>query len=55
MSLREALHNLEKDSVLQQALGNDFTSYYIQIKNEEWRQYQRSVSEWELDRYLMTF
>ena len=39
----------------QQALGTDFTSYYIQVKTEEWVQYQRSVSEWEIDRYLMTF
>ena len=55
MSLREALSNLEKDSVLRQALGTDFTSYYIQVKTEEWVQYQRSVSEWEIDRYLLTF
>jgi len=55
MSLREALGNLEKDAVLQQSLGADFTSYYIQVKNEEWRQYQRSVSEWEIEKYLMTF
>ena len=55
MSLREALHHLEKDSVLAQALGTDFTSYYIQVKTEEWRQYQRTVSEWEIDRYLMAF
>jgi glutamine synthetase len=55
MSLREALSNLEKYSVLRQALGTDFTSYYIQVKTEEWRQYQRTVSQWEIDRYLMTF
>jgi glutamine synthetase len=55
MTLREALGHLEKDAVLKQALGTDFTSYYIQVKTEEWREYQRSVSEWEIERYLMTF
>ena len=56
MSLREALHQLEGDPVLRQAFGElDFISYYIQAKTEDWRQYQRSVSEWETDRYLMTF
>jgi len=55
MSLREAVANLENDRVLSHALGEDFTSYYVQVKNEEWRQYQRSVSEWEVERYLMAF
>ena len=55
MSLREALHHLERDEVVKQALGDDFVSYYIQVKLEEWRQYQRTVSDWEIDRYLMTF
>jgi len=55
MSLREALHHLQGDTGLKQVLGDDFVSYYIQVKTEEWRQYQRTVSEWETDRYLMTF
>lgn len=55
MSLREALHQLESDAVLKKALGDDFVTYYIEVKTEEWRQYQRAVSEWEIDRYLMTF
>ena len=55
MSLREALANLEKDQVLSHALGSEFTSYYVRVKDEEWRQYQRSVSEWETERYLTAF
>ncbi|MGD0125715.1 MAG: type III glutamate--ammonia ligase [Terriglobia bacterium] len=55
MSLREALGELEKDEILTGALGKDFTSYYVQVKNEEWRQYQRTVSNWEVERYLMAF
>ena len=55
MSLREALGELEKDEILARALGTDFTSYYVKVKNEEWRQYQRTVSNWEVERYLMAF
>ena len=54
-TLREALDCLEKDSVVKQALGTEYASYFIGVKAEEWRQYHRSVSEWEIDRYLMTF
>jgi glutamine synthetase len=45
MSLREAHGHLVKDAVLQQVLGTEFTSYYLQVKTEEWRQRQRSVRE----------
>jgi glutamine synthetase len=55
MSLREALAQLENDAVLGKALGADFTSYYIQVKNDEWREFQRSVSEWEIAKYLMAY
>lgn len=54
-TLREALDCLAKDRALKEGLGTDFTSYYIAVKAEEWRQYHQSVSGWEIDRYLMTF
>lgn len=54
-TLREALHCFEEDSVLTQALGTDYAAYYIQIRAEEWRQYHQSISQWEIERYLMTY
>jgi len=51
-TLSEALDYLEKDQVLIDALGGTYADYYIQAKREEWRQYNQSVSQWELDRYL---
>lgn len=54
-TLREAVDCFEKDSVVREGLGIDFASYYISVKTEEWRQYHQSVSQWEIDRYLMTF
>ncbi len=54
-TLREALGCLAKDAVVKQAIGTDFASYYLTVKEEEWRQYHQSVSQWEIDRYLMTY
>ena len=54
-TLREALDCLEEDAVVKDALGGDYAAYYIGVKGEEWRQYHRSVSQWEIDNYLMTF
>jgi glutamine synthetase len=54
-TLREALDCLEQDTVVKEALGTDYASYYIAVKAEEWRQYHQSVTPWEIDNYLMTF
>ena len=54
-TLREALDCLEKDTVVKEALGTEYAAYYIAVKAEEWRQYHQSVSQWEIDNYLMTF
>jgi glutamine synthetase len=40
---------------VKEALGTDFPAYYLEVKQEEWRQYHQSISQWEIDRYLMTF
>lgn len=54
-TMREALHCLEEDSVLTEALGHEYTAYYIQIKGEEWQRFHQSISPWEIDKYLMTY
>ncbi len=51
-SLKEAVDCLEADEVVKKALGIEYADYYIQVKNEEWRQYHNTVSEWETDSYL---
>ena len=51
-TLREALDYLEADSVVKEALGQEYADYYIQVKREEWRQYHQSVSQWERENYL---
>lgn len=54
-TLAEALDALEADPVVQGALGAEFASHYVKVKREEWRQYNQTVSRWELDQYLPIF
>ena len=54
-TLREALDCFEHDQVVQQALGREYAAYYADVKREEWRQYHQSISQWERDKYLITF
>jgi len=50
-SLSEALDELEKDAVIQAALGPIF-SEFLKLKRLEWNEYHRQVSPWEVERYL---
>ncbi|MGI5915375.1 MAG: type I glutamate--ammonia ligase [Anaerolineae bacterium] len=54
-SLKEALDALEKDTVVQEALGPHIYERFIDAKRQEWDDYRLDVSQWELDRYLRTF
>ena len=51
-SLVEAVGCLEGDAVILQSLGEEYASYYAQVKKDEWRDYHNTVSEWESDNYL---
>ncbi|HQK06024.1 MAG TPA: type I glutamate--ammonia ligase, partial [Anaerolineaceae bacterium] len=49
-SLREALVELEKDSVIQQALGETLYNAFRRAKWAEWERYRLDVTDWELAR-----
>ena len=51
-SLRAALDALEADSLFREQLGAAFIDEFLKVKDMEWGEYQRHVSEWEVDRYL---
>ncbi len=53
-TLGEALHELECDPVILDALGEHITAAYLPAKRAEWDEYRIRVSQWELDRYLET-
>lgn len=51
-SLKEAICELEKDELIRDVLGEHICSHYIRAKKQEWAEYSRHVSGWELDQYL---
>ena len=53
--LFDALSALEKDAVLRGMLGTSFCEQFLQLKHQEWDQYQQHVSAWELARYADGF
>ena len=53
-SLDEALEALEADPVVRGALGA-CAAQYLDGKRREWEAYRIQVTQWELDRYLMTY
>jgi glutamine synthetase len=54
-SLHESIEALEKDELFAKALGKEIIGEFIAIKRMEWVEYQRHVSDWELNRYLQYF
>jgi glutamine synthetase len=50
-SLAEALAELEHDEVIQSALG-PIAAEFLRLKHEEWDEYHRQVTTWEVERYL---
>ena len=54
-SLKEALDEMARDSIVQQALGPHIYERFMDAKVQEWEDYRLAVSAWELDRYLPTF
>jgi glutamine synthetase len=54
-SLHESIEALEHDRLFANTLGAEFIAEFIAIKRMEWVEYQRHVSDWEVDRYLQYF
>jgi glutamine synthetase len=51
-SLGEALDEVQRDELVQEALGAHVYERFVEAKKLEWADYCMSVSQWELDRYL---
>jgi glutamine synthetase len=51
-SLIEAVEELERDPVIQEALGEHVYERFVEAKREEWDEYRTQVTPWELERYL---
>ena len=53
-SLESALKAFRADGELRAALGEDFSDYFAVSREWELKEWQRSVSDWERDRYTRT-
>jgi glutamine synthetase len=53
-SLKEATELLAKSKVARQVLGAAFVDHYVRTRDWEVRQYERAVTDWELQRYFET-
>ncbi len=51
-NLYEALDELEKDEIVQEALGDHILENYLRAKRQEWQEYISHVHPWEQERYL---
>jgi glutamine synthetase len=54
-NLGAALMALDDDPLFREQLGAEFIDEFLSVKTMEWVDYQRHVSEWEVDRYLEFF
>lgn len=50
-NLGEAIAELEADTVLTDAIGKEVMGEFIKLKRDEWVEYCRHVSDWEVQRY----
>lgn len=51
-SLIDAVRALEQDDFICGVLGQHITERFIEYKKEEWSEFRRHVSNWELEHYL---
>lgn len=54
-TLIEAVEELEKDTFIQEVLGEHVSKRYIKAKKKEWADYRSQVTSWEIDQYLYRF
>ena len=50
-SLKEAIEEFRESKFTKETLGEHTFQKYIEVKSTEWNEFQRSVTDWELDRY----
>lgn len=54
-TLKHAVEALERDEVMKETLGEHIYNKYVEGKHKEWRKYQLSVTDWEINRYLSKY
>ena len=55
VNMYDAICKAEKDKFVQEVLGSHIFGKYIEAKKKEWDDYNRRVTNWEIDSYLHKF
>lgn len=51
-NLGEAISKMEESDFIKDVLGDHIFEHFLHNKKEEWSEYRRQVSDWEVERYL---
>ena len=54
-NLKEAIDAMEADGLIMDTLGEHASAAYLTGKKQEWDEYRTSISQWEVDRYLIRY
>ncbi len=54
-SLEQAIDELEADELICATLGEHVLSQYVEGKKKEWDAYRTYVSDWEIQKYIVTY
>ena len=54
-NLNEAVNAMEKDPLIEQALGSHVFGNYVRAKRQEWLEYISQVHPWEIEKYLTSY
>ena len=54
-TLIDAVINMESDPLIKDVLGEHAFSHYVEGKRAEWDEYRTSVSQWEVDKYMVNY
>jgi glutamine synthetase len=52
LNLLDALRNLDASTVLRERLGDAFVDAFLGLKQQEWNDYKRHLTEWERENTL---
>ena len=52
LNMLDAIRAFEKDKILVQAMGAEFSSAYVKLRSREWAQYCQQLTQWERDTTL---
>ena len=53
--LNEAIKSFKLDQIILDAMGEHVSTKLVEAKTQEWNEYRRHVSEWEINRYIKRY